>query len=180
MNARDAIGVLASGGLTLHLAATILQNTPESFNQEMSAFVGGWPVPGWRFFAPNPGVHNVHLLIRTRDAHQNTSSWRDITPRANHGLTRVLWNPGSRGPKALFDAMQQLAAMGANSVSFEWVVSSTAYHLVAAAARASAENKEVNFLQFTLVNDFRSSPPSERMRPIIVSNWFPPDADEHT
>ncbi|WP_374701053.1 DUF5819 family protein [Brevibacterium sp. 239c] len=46
----------------------------------MRPYVGGWTVPGWRFFAPNPGNQNVHVLVRTRDAEgTQVSDWKDLT-----------------------------------------------------------------------------------------------------
>ncbi|SCK51315.1 hypothetical protein H181DRAFT_04643 [Streptomyces sp. WMMB 714] len=170
---RSAAGTFAVGALAAHLVSTVLQNTPDSYNQDLRKFTGGWPIPGWRFFAPNPGVQNVHLLVREAVPDDDgTTPWRDVTPEVPHGWTQVLWNPGSRGPKALFDAMQQLSVMSANQADFSWVTQSVPYQLVFAASRAvAAENARA--LQFLLMNVFPSAPPDQRMKPILTSEWIP-------
>ncbi|MFC7813886.1 hypothetical protein ACFUTR_04365 [Streptomyces sp. NPDC057367] len=170
---RGAAGAFAVGALTVHLASTVLQNTPDSYNQDLRTFTGGWPIPGWRFFAPNPGVQNVHLLIREAPAGGGAPTpWCDVTPGVRHGWKQVLWNPGSRGPKALFDAMQQLSVMSANQADFGWVTQSLPYRLVFSASRAAAA-RDSSALQFLLMNVFPSAPPDQRMKPILTSEWIP-------
>lgn len=170
---RRGLSGLAVGLVGTHLVATILQNTPESYNQDLRLFTGGWPVPGWRFFAPNPGVQNVHLLVRERArATAEPTPWTDITPAGEHGWLRVLWNPGSRGPKALFDAMQQLTVMSANHADFAWVRQSTPYELVSSVVRAG-RRQYAGELQFLLVNVFPAAPPEGRFKPIVTSAWLP-------
>ncbi|MFJ2767604.1 hypothetical protein [Streptomyces sp. NPDC087300] len=168
---KGATGSVAVGVLTAHLVATVLQNTPDSYNQDLRKFTGGWPIPGWRFFAPNPGVQNVHLLIRETTP-EGPTPWRDVTPVVPHGWTQVLYNPRSRGPKALFDAMQQLSVMSANQADFSWVTQSLPYDLVLAASRAAAV-EDAQALQFLLMNVFPSAPVEHRMKPILTSEWIP-------
>ncbi|MDT0379532.1 hypothetical protein RM572_12230 [Streptomyces sp. DSM 42041] len=179
---RSALGTLAVGMLASHLVSTVLQNTPDSYNQDLRKFTGGWPIPGWRFFAPNPGVQNVHLLVReTQSQGEPPTPWRDVTPGVTHGWKQVLWNPGSRGPKALFDAMQQLSVMSSNQADFAWVTQSLPYQLVLSASRAAVA-ADAEGLQFLLMNVFPSAPPEHRMKPILISEWIPlepaPPAEE--
>ncbi len=170
---RRAAGTAAAVAITAHLVATSLFNTPDSFNLDLRRYVGGWTVPGWRFFAPNPGVQNVHLLVRTRGGSTRTapSDWVDVTPTIRHGFWNVLMNPKSRGPKALFDAMQQLSVMKANYSQFDWMVSSTAYELVRDAASGLVSGGDSQEFQFLLMNYFPAAPPEKRMQPILVSRW---------
>jgi hypothetical protein len=173
---RNAAGVFAVGALAAHLVSTVLQNTPDSYNQDLRLFTAGWPIPGWRFFAPNPGVQNVHLLVReTASPGSQPTPWRDVTPQVSHGWKQVLWNPGSRGPKALFDAMQQLSVMSANHADFAWVTQSLPYQLVLAASRAAAAD-DAAAVQFLLLNVFPSAPPEHRMKPVLTSEWQPLDS----
>ncbi|AXR73801.1 DUF5819 family protein [Auritidibacter ignavus] len=161
--------------LGAHMTATVLQNTPESFNQNMKKFVFGWTVPGWRFFAPNPGIQNVHLLVRHVDGESgsgNPTNWSDITPSNSHGLLETLWNPGSRGPKALFDAMQQISLMSSNYSDFAIVLSSSAYEIVSGAAKRDARENNFTSTQFLLINYFPSKDNEENMQPIVVSDWI--------
>lgn len=170
---RGAIGTVAAGALTAHLIATTLFNTPDSFNLDLRRYVGGWTLPGWRFFAPNPGVQNVHLLVRTGDGETTgaPSEWQDVTPAIGHHITNVVFHPRSRGPKALFDAMQQLSVMKANYSRFDWITSSTPYELVTDAARGLLPARTSERFQFLLVNFFPSGADDQRIQPIMVSEW---------
>lgn len=169
---RRTVGAVATSSIAVHLVSSILQNTPDSFNQDLRKFVGGWPLPGWRFFAPNPGVQNVHLLVRTTaPGAAEPTPWRDMTPTIEHGVLQVVWNPNSRGPKALFDAMQQLSVMSSNYVQFDWVVQSEPYDLVASAARASSEEGSAA-VQFLLMNYVPSAEEDQQMVPVVVSEWL--------
>jgi hypothetical protein len=170
---RGAIGAVAASALTAHLIATTLFNTPDSFNLDLRRYVGGWTLPGWRFFAPNPGVQNVHLLVRTGDGDPSgtPSQWQDVTPTIGHHITNVVFHPRSRGPKALFDAMQQLSVMKANYSRFDWITSSTPYELVTDAARGLLPFRTSERFQFLLVNFFPSAVDDQRIQPILVSEW---------
>jgi len=167
------LGAVATGVLTTHLIATTLFNTPDSFNLDLRRYVGGWTIPGWRFFAPNPGVQNVHLLVRTVGADDWTAPtpWTDVTPTIEHRLVNVVLNPRSRGPKALFDAMQQLSVMKANYSRFDWITSSTAYELVTDAARGLLPHGVDGRFQFLLMNYFPAAAEGQRMQPILISEW---------
>lgn len=171
---RTTLGAAAIGALTAHLVATTLFNTPDSFNLDLRRYVGGWSVPGWRFFAPNPGTQNVHLLFRTGagdSALEATSDWQDITPAISHRVWNVVFNARSRGPKALFDAMQQLSMMKANYADFAWVAKSTPYELVTDAVRGFTADVKATHFQFLLMNYFPSAPDGQRMQPILISEW---------
>lgn len=164
-----------TGAIVTHVVATMIQNTPDSFNQDVGRFFKGWTIPGWRFFAPNPGVQNVHLLIRTRDRHnpKNVTTWVDCTPVIQHKLVNMFWNPKSRGPKALFDAMQQLSVMSGNYVDFRWAVDrSESYEIIMQAAWNYARSSLNEEIQFMLLNEFPSNPEEERVKPVVTSYWF--------
>lgn len=167
---KTTLGAAATVAVYAHLVGSVAQNTPDSYNQDMSRFMGGWTLPGWRFFAPNPGIQNVHLLVRSRTS-DATSPWEDVTPHVPHGWRQVVWNPASRGPKALFDAMQQLTIMNINKAELAWVSSSTAFQLVVSAARRASDDQAVT-AQFMLMNVVPSAAPEHRMRPVFVSPWF--------
>lgn len=167
--------------LTVHLAATVIENTPDSFNQDLRKYTGGWPLPGWRFFAPNPGIQNVHLLVRTMEQECDaTGPWRDVTPSVSHGIRQMIWNPQSRGPKALFDAMQQLSVLNGNYAQFDWITSTQAYELVESAARSAVTETQgqTTHYQFLMMNVFPSAEEGARMKPIMTSEWISMTFDE--
>ncbi|SMX73782.1 hypothetical protein BAURA86_00574 [Brevibacterium aurantiacum] len=168
-----ALGIAAIGAIGAHVAATALQNTPDSYNLDMRPYVGGWTVPGWRFFAPNPGNQNVHVLVRTRDVEgTQVSDWKDVTPPVHHSVFNVLINPRSRGPKALFDAMQQLTVMRDNYAGLDWIFKSLPYELVADTCRGLIQDAVGPQFQYLLMNYVPSASEGERMQPILVSQWL--------
>lgn len=176
MNA-SVVRRIVSGAVSLcvmsHLTATVLNNTPDGYNQDFRPFLGGWNVPGWRFFAPTPGTQNVHLLTRhTTDGTSEPSPWKDVTPSVPHGWSTVFFNPQSRGPKVLFDAMQQFSLMSSNYVDMPWVVNTPAYLLVKSACLQTLPEGATAF-QFMLLNLFPAEPTDRQMKPVITSDWFP-------
>ena len=169
-----ALGAVAVGAIGAHLVATTLQNTPDSYNLDLRPYVGGWTVPGWRFFAPNPGNQNVHLLVRSQTGGEGVvTEWADITPHVHHSVLNILINPKSRGPKALFDAMQQLTVMRDNYAGLEWIFRSLPYEFVADTCRGLIEAESVAEFQFLLMNYVPAAQEGERMQPILVSQWMP-------
>lgn len=177
---KNTLGAVASSAISLHVVVSALQNTPDDFNLDLRPFTGGWPLPGWRFFAPNPGIQNVHLLVRTRSldtvAAENASGpWVDITPPIYHSPLNVLWNPRSRGPKALFDCMQQLAAMKTNYASFDYIIQSQPYSLIADSCLGYLDDSNISEYQFTLINYFPSETDARKIAPVLVSEWIPTD-----
>ncbi|GHF60359.1 hypothetical protein GCM10010218_47220 [Streptomyces mashuensis] len=62
-------------------------------------------VPRYHFFAPRPGVHDYHLLVRTRPGGGTGAygPWQEIGPRPRRRWWHVLWNPDRRARKQLFD-----------------------------------------------------------------------------
>lgn len=169
---RRAAGCSAAAAVCVHLLATLIHGTPDSFNIDLRRYVGGWTIPGWRFFAPTPGVQNVHLLVRT-GPESAPSDWRDITPAVSHRWTNMLINPRSRGPKALFDLMQQLSVLKGNYATWAFLISTLPYELIADASRGLLRGSSSSHFQFLLVNYFPALAPSQRVVPILVSEWLP-------
>jgi hypothetical protein len=65
-------------------------------------------VPEWRFFAPNPGRHDFHLLFRDKFSDDTKSYWKEVCPISHHGVGNMILNPSKRRNKALFDCTQEL------------------------------------------------------------------------
>jgi len=68
-------------------------------------------IPRWTFFAPNPGIHDYHLLYRYQFQGGAVGLWRQVAQ-----LTRrrtkyaVLWNPEKRVNKVLTDLATTLVS----------------------------------------------------------------------
>lgn len=65
-------------------------------------------IPDWRFFAPNPGVHDHHLLMRDRTADGEVTGWREISSVEQRTVLHALWHPHRRAEKTVFDATAEL------------------------------------------------------------------------
>ncbi|WP_031486387.1 hypothetical protein [Streptomyces bicolor] len=65
-------------------------------------------LPNWRFFAPTPAVHDFHLLYRTLDLQGRTSPWKTVDVIEGRKLHQIVWFPGRRPEKAVFDLCSDL------------------------------------------------------------------------
>ncbi|MBB4893930.1 hypothetical protein FHS39_002964 [Streptomyces olivoverticillatus] len=66
-------------------------------------------VPRYHFFAPVPGTHDYHLLVRRVSPGGEHGPWREVTPVFERRWWNVLWNPDRRHHKQLFDLATTLA-----------------------------------------------------------------------
>jgi hypothetical protein len=67
-------------------------------------------VPGWSFFAPNPGTFDYHLLARPRHPDGSTGPFTEIAPPRSR-LRRSIWHPEKRVRKLIFDCCQELVTL---------------------------------------------------------------------
>ncbi|MEU1276439.1 hypothetical protein [Streptomyces sp. NPDC005799] len=68
----------------------------------------GIPVPNYRFFGPNPAMHDMHLLIRHRLADGSFTSWQEVAVTENRHFSQLFWAPFRRMSKGMNDAMKEL------------------------------------------------------------------------
>jgi hypothetical protein len=68
-------------------------------------------LPLWTFFAPNPGVCDYHLLMRTRRKDGSFSSFEQINLKPAKKLVTSIWNPHKRAQKSLSDYVQEIIGM---------------------------------------------------------------------
>jgi hypothetical protein len=62
-------------------------------------------VPEWKFFAPNPAQGDYLLLYRDELADGTVTPWTEVRLAQARRWWNVIWNPGKRANKALFDAV---------------------------------------------------------------------------
>lgn len=60
-------------------------------------------IPNWKFFAPNPAVHDFHYTYRTLGLEGDTSEWREIEIITSRRLHQAFWFAARRPEKAVFD-----------------------------------------------------------------------------
>ncbi|QCB94981.1 hypothetical protein [Cellulomonas shaoxiangyii] len=70
----------------------------------------GWGIvlPEWRFFAPNPGVHDTHLLYRDQLADGSLTPWKECFPAEQRRVSQILWHPDRRAEKVVMDAIGEI------------------------------------------------------------------------
>ncbi|MEQ1949590.1 MAG: hypothetical protein ABL995_20530 [Bryobacteraceae bacterium] len=84
-------------------------------------------LPMWWFFAPVPGRHDFHLLVRDRHSSASFTMWREldvVPPRKWWGF---LWNPERRQRKAFFDLASELTQISTMGLSNQHVEITEAY-----------------------------------------------------
>lgn len=67
-------------------------------------------LPMWWFFAPIPARGDIHLLYRCQLQDCTVLDWREIRPGGRRNWFSLIWNPGRRERKALFDISNGLLA----------------------------------------------------------------------
>ena len=68
-------------------------------------------VPEWRFFAPNPGRNDFHLLFRDRFQDGSLGHWTELQTLTVRPWWHAFWNPHKRRNKALLDAVVELSSL---------------------------------------------------------------------
>ncbi|MET0885763.1 MAG: hypothetical protein ABWX92_04860 [Mycetocola sp.] len=88
-------GVLL-GALTVVFTLWLLASIPNQFRWEWWERIARRDVlgllPRWTFFAPRPGRHDLHILIRDWSA-GSPGQWRELERRPPTPWRRAFWNP---------------------------------------------------------------------------------------
>lgn len=107
---------IESGFAAWFVVTALSQHPQRTFDTLRKFDPIGLTIPNWRFFAPEPAVHDFHLLFRTSNHSEVVSQWREaftVTPRR---LQHAVWFPERRREKAVFDlSIDLLGLVGANS-----------------------------------------------------------------
>ncbi|HTK08337.1 MAG TPA: hypothetical protein VL485_14300 [Ktedonobacteraceae bacterium] len=67
-------------------------------------------IPEWRFFAPRPAEGDFHLLYQDMFHDGSRTHWTEVRPTIERSWWNIVWNPGKRERKALFDVVNVLNA----------------------------------------------------------------------
>ncbi len=107
MSIGEAVG---AGVFALWFLVSIAGQLPIALQRRLRRHDAFGLVPQWTFFAPRPGVTDVHLLYRDWAGDRTVGPWREIHLRTARRWWHCLWNPNKRAKKALLDMSQELAA----------------------------------------------------------------------
>jgi hypothetical protein len=108
-----ALGRLADRGAALGLAAlltaTVFAQHPQRlFDAVRNRFPAPDLLPDWRFFAPEPGRHDFHVLVRVAEQDGAVSPWWAVHDFGRRAAWHSVWFPRHRHEKALFDVCSEL------------------------------------------------------------------------
>ncbi|WP_174856197.1 hypothetical protein [Streptomyces otsuchiensis] len=167
-------GAPARIGAALLVAGTLCSQHPSVAFARVSRkdFCGGL-LPNWRFFAPNPAQHDYHFLYRTLNESGETSDWQPLEVIVGRKPHQVLWFPGRRPEKAVFDIGSDL--LPSLDKGFEVLVHLPSYRMLVAYFRAeirASGNQDVKGFQFTLARA-AGYDESEEPEIIFVSPYTP-------
>src|SRR5262245_58660337 len=95
--------------LWLWLTASALGQVPIPLLQGLRRWDQFGLVPDWRFFAPQPATGDFHLLYRDQTEEGHVTDWVEISIGIPRRWWNVVWNPGRRQRKAMFDLATELA-----------------------------------------------------------------------
>ena len=173
---RNALTFLVSCILVGHVVLTALDNLPDTKVSLGTRLPWLRKIPQWRFFAPNPGVEDLYVMIRTRSDDEWTK-WRELALAKPSRSYSAFWNPAGRAAKALFDTAHQLRTLAGFGSSFEWALGSEGYALISDVVRSHCaeidlSTSEFQFMILAAVPD----DDEEGLKPIMVS---PPAPMEH-
>lgn len=93
---------------TWFLATFVSQDPRRKFEKIRNLDQTGALIPDWRFFAPRPGMHDNHLLMRDELPDDSTTEWKEVMAPRDRTLMDALWFVGRRAEKTITDAASGL------------------------------------------------------------------------
>ncbi|NUT45826.1 MAG: hypothetical protein HOV94_00705 [Saccharothrix sp.] len=117
MRTGDLVHAAVGTALAAWLVATAANQLPDSrLDRRPGQGRGRLHVytPNWRFFGPNPGVRDTHLLYRD-EVDGRPTEWVEIPVVEDRTWYGLVWNARNRAPKVLFDASQMIIDAAAKS-----------------------------------------------------------------
>ncbi|MFD3658162.1 hypothetical protein [Streptomyces sp. NPDC058620] len=158
----------------LALVGTLCSQHPQpSFSRLVRLDVFSTLFPNWRFFAPTPAQHDLQFYCRTLDESGETSEWVPVEVIAGRRAHQIVWFPGRRAEKAVFDLGAEV--MRHLDKGFATARALPGYRILCAHFRAGIERSGatgVKGFQFTLVRN-AGYDDTEEPEIIFVSPYTP-------
>jgi len=103
---------LVYGVLGTWLAVTVVCQEPtRKFKKLRNWDSTGAFIPDWRFFAPRPGMHDHHLLVRNELPDGSYTPWQETVEVEPRRWQHFFWYPARRAEKVILDAVVNLTAL---------------------------------------------------------------------
>ncbi|QWF82484.1 hypothetical protein [Amycolatopsis sp. CA-230715] len=98
--------IVMGGFLGSWFAATLLSQDPfRKFPGARRYDPTGAAIPDWRFFAPRPGMHDYHLLVRDELPDGSVTDWREVLPVEQRAPRHFFWYANRRAEKVVADSV---------------------------------------------------------------------------
>jgi hypothetical protein len=106
---RDAAAILTAAGFAAWFSVTLLTQHPQRVFDRIRVYdPSGALIPDWRFFAPEPGLYDFHVLYRVLTAEGQQTQWKLTCEISARSWTDFIWFPDRRKEKAIFDLCNEL------------------------------------------------------------------------
>ncbi|WP_315072494.1 hypothetical protein [uncultured Microbacterium sp.] len=150
----SARSLLRSAALPLFgtaLALTALSQLPgHSFDRIRRQDLFGL-IPNWKFFAPIPATDDYEVFHRIRSDGDDWQDWTRTSPPAPRRLVHLVWFPGRRADKGIFDHASELAQLAITASAAELVLSPSYLVVTAAVQRRILSLDGVAAHQFAVI-----------------------------
>lgn len=112
MRGASAGSLLATAGFAAWLVLSAASQHPDrNFDRMRLVDPTRTLIPDWRFFAPTPAQHDVHILYRVMLPGGETSPWATSLELASRSWTDFAWLPDRRRDKGMFDLCVNMGLM---------------------------------------------------------------------
>ncbi|WP_324165475.1 hypothetical protein [Amycolatopsis sp.] len=92
---------------------TLLSQDPRRKFEKLRKFdPSGVFIADWRFFAPRPGMHDYHVLVRDQLVDGKHTDWTEICPAEARRWHHALWYINRRVEKVVADSVSGLMDFG--------------------------------------------------------------------
>jgi hypothetical protein len=130
--------------------------------------------PNWRFFGPNPGMSNSHLLYRDI-TDGKAAPWREIELTPDRPWYALAWNAGNRAPKVLFDALQVIIRVAnESSADLDRIARSPGYRILQRYLTTRVPHEPgTDHTQFMLLRAHPERGERQEVEPMFASEHIP-------
>ena len=170
----EAVGAIVTGLFLFWFAISVASQFSDKVAAafpRMSMFA---LIPTWTFFAPRPGVHDLHLLYRDRTAAGTEYTVSYIPTIAARRWFHALWNPYKYHNKIVSDCssslLEQLHLLKKNSREPRIILLSTPYLMLLNIVMRMPSSRGAVARQFIIAQNTQH--PSRRERDILFISEF--------
>lgn len=163
---KEAVGIIVAGLFSCWFAISVASQFSDNVSAmfpRMSMFA---LVPAWTFFAPKPGVHDLHLLYRDRAANGAEGPVACVPTLSGRRWFHALWNPRKYDNKIVSDCsdslLEQLRLLEKGGRDPRMIMLSTPYLMLLNIAMRMPPSSDAVARQFIVARNSHCAPRAER------------------